>query len=65
MGIELNVAGVHREPAEDFLQQVGEWLRSGASDARVDWPITSAPFRQPVEISGDRLLALLDRKSVV
>lgn len=59
MGIELNVAGVHREPAEDFLQQVGEWLRSGASDARVDWPITSAPFRQPVEISGDRLLALL------
>lgn len=59
MGIELNVAGVCRVPAEDFLAQVGTWLAQRPAGARIDWPITSAPLRKPLDIAGDRLLALL------
>ncbi|WP_433192684.1 hypothetical protein ACQP1G_28775 [Nocardia sp. CA-107356] len=59
MGIELNVAGVCRAPTEDFLDQVGAWLRTGPAGARVGWTATSAPFRKSVEVSGDRLLAVL------
>ncbi|WP_328403228.1 hypothetical protein [Nocardia sp. NBC_00403] len=59
MGIELNVAGVCRGPTEDFLQRVERWLRTGPAGARIDWTSTSAPFRNPVEVSGDQLLAVL------
>ncbi|MGW4768369.1 hypothetical protein ACWEO2_10050 [Nocardia sp. NPDC004278] len=59
MGIELNVAGVCRAPTEDFLDQVEAWLRTGPAGARIGWIATSAPFRKSVEISGDRLLAVL------
>ncbi|MEV6334901.1 hypothetical protein AB0M12_09320 [Nocardia vinacea] len=59
MGIELHAAGVCRAPTADFLDQVGEWLLTGPAGARVGWTATSAPLRKSVEVSGDRLLAVL------